>query len=413
MEKNNAIKKDKTMKKENAMEKNTTTKTGTPPAKAGAPVNEDDIKAAIQAALKDVDGNYKITFGYDDIFCHPIVYTYCDFPTYQNIYRKVFVSHDPPENSAIGYCTTGRIGVKVDGAYNYSVILVWANSSTPFEKSLPTFVHEIVHVAQDIFNDVHVDDADGEAMSIFVEREVKRILKEFFHLPTPRDNRDEVMAKLQALLENPSPKEAGMPSEKADTPACEVDRDDAAAAQTSGEAAGGGISKFTTGYDETFLVPLVYTYSDFASFLNLCRNVLHNDELTAEPSIGYYVYERISTKIDKRSDAKVGLVWVNNSTPLEESLSLFIRGIVLVARDLLKDSEVDDRNGEMIAYTVERETKRIMSEFFHLPVPDNPKTRLLEELGHSFAHKDDAPAPGDEKPISNRVKRNRKTSPRR
>ena len=92
---------------------------------------------------------------------------------------------------------------------------------------------------------------------------------------------------------------------------------------------------------------------------------------------------------------------------------MFIRGIVLVARDLLKDSEVDDRNGEMIAYTVERETKRIMSEFFHLPVPDNPKTRLLEELGHSFAHKDDAPAPGDEKPISNRVKRNRKTSPRR
>lgn len=401
------MKKSNTTRKGNTMKKNSTTKSGMTPVKAGAPVNEDDLKAAIQAALKAVDGNYKITFGYDDMFNLPIVYTYCDFPTYQKIYKEVLLNKNPTEIPALGYCTIGRIGVEVDGAHRYDIILVWANSSMPFEKTLPTFVHEIVHVTKHIFDDAGADDVDGEAMACLVERELKRVMEEFFHLPTPDDMRVETMAKLQTLLEKQSSKEAGTPSEMIDAPA--VKRPNAAATQMVGEATGNGNSKFMTGYDETFLVPLVYTYSDFASFQKLCRNVLDNDELPKEPARGYSTFERISAKINGRSDAKIGLVWANNSMPLEETLPVFIHGIFLVVHDILKDTGVNDRSGEVMAYTVEREAKRVMSELFHLPVPENPKTRLLEELGHSLARKDDAPAPDDPKHGQDRteVKRNR------
>ena len=383
------------------MKKNTSKKTGTPPAKAGAPVNEADLKAAIQAALKAVDGNYKITFGYDDIFNQPIVYTYCDFPTYQRIYSEIMLSKTPPEDSARGFCTIGRLSFDVDGVREHSVIMVWANAAISFDLTLPTFVHEIVHVAQFVFERANADDTNGEAMACLVEREVKRVLKEFFHMPTPDDMKTEMMAKIQAFLEKPSSKETGTPSGKSDTPNMKRET----AAQTA-DGAGDKTRKFMTGYDETFLIPLVYTYSDFASFRDLCMNVLDDDNPPVEPSRGYYTFERIAG-INDRCDARVGLVWVNNCTPLEETLPVFIHGIFLVVYDFLKYSCVNDRNGEVMAYTVEKETKRVLSEFFHLPVPENPKTKLLEGLGHSLAHKDDAPAPGGQKPSPDCVRKTR------
>ncbi|MBP5542767.1 MAG: hypothetical protein ILM98_01720 [Kiritimatiellae bacterium] len=389
------------------MKKNTSKKTGTPPAKADAPVNEADLKAAIQKAFEAVGGHFKITIGDDETFEVPIVYTYCDFPTYQKVCKEILFSKKPPENPAQGICSIGRLGIEVDGTCDHSVILVWVNSSTPFEKSLPIFVHEIVHTAQAILGDAIVNDTTGESMAYLVERETRRILAEFFHLPTTDSKKADIMAKLQALLEKNSLQEAVAPSSKEDTPVGE--KESGSVVQAVG-GTGDKNRKFTAGYDETFLVPLVYSYSDFTSFQDLCGNILHNNEVPGEPARAYCTFERIKTEIDGRCDAKIGLVWVNNSAPLQETLTVFIHGIVLVARDMLKDADVNDLNGEVIAYFVEKETKRIMSAFFNMPVPTNPKTRVMEELGHLSFRNDEVTATGSQKPILDRVKEMRDQS---
>jgi hypothetical protein len=54
------------------------------------------------------------------------------------------------------------------------------NNDTPLIDTLPTCIHEIVHMSQDILDVAGVKDSSGEVQAYIVERESARIMKEMY-----------------------------------------------------------------------------------------------------------------------------------------------------------------------------------------------------------------------------------------
>lgn len=143
-------------------------------------------------------GGAKIVYATEPTFSVLMVYAYGDFQTYRELSGRLFRNPRPSEFTANGLAAFGS-GVEEIGQ---SVSLIWVNNSQPLETTLPVFVHEIVHLSQDILDHAGVKDESGELQAYTIERECKRVMREFFGMAIPEEDDKAIHAAKDAVGRN-------------------------------------------------------------------------------------------------------------------------------------------------------------------------------------------------------------------
>lgn len=143
-------------------------------------------------------GGAKIVYATEPTFSVLMVYAYGDFQTYRELSGRLFRNPRPSKFTANGLAAFGS-GVEEIGQ---SVSLIWVNNSQPLETTLPVFVHEIVHLSQDILDHAGVKDESGELQAYTVERECKRVMREFFGMAIPEEDDKAIHAAKDAVGRN-------------------------------------------------------------------------------------------------------------------------------------------------------------------------------------------------------------------
>lgn len=123
--------------------------------------------------------------------------------------------------------------------------------------------------------------------------------------------------------------------------------------------------KTVCGFEPTFNVALVYAYGSFEAYSAL--------ETKLFPSPGKSVSARSCCSFGTGTgdiDTMVGLVWVNSKKcKFEHSLPVFLHEAVLLSQAILDFAGVKDTSGELQAYTVGRECKRLLRELYNQKLP--------------------------------------------
>ena len=140
-------------------------------------------------------GGAKIVYATEPTFSVLMVYAYGDFQSYRELAGKLFRNPRPSEFTANGFAAFG-CGVEEIGQF---VSLIWVNNDQPLENTLPVFVHEIVHLSQDILDHAGIKDESGELQAYTVERECKRVMREFFGMAIPEEDDKAINAAKDAV----------------------------------------------------------------------------------------------------------------------------------------------------------------------------------------------------------------------
>ena len=111
----------------------------------------------------------------DDLFEGAIVYAYCTFSEMKTLFGKIYTREFEGE-PAQAYSFYGPLrGGAVSAGF------VWVDSDrTRRVDAIPSFMHEICHLADNVIEGACVDDKKGEVRAYLVERECRRILNAFF-----------------------------------------------------------------------------------------------------------------------------------------------------------------------------------------------------------------------------------------
>jgi len=128
--------------------------------------------------------------------------------------------------------------------------------------------------------------------------------------------------------------------------------------------------------DPTFGVITVYAYADFKTYKKLSGLLFKNPRPSEFPANGFAAF---GPSVDEL-DAMICLVWVNNRQPIDETLPVFVHEIVHMSQDMLDHAGVQDKSGEVQAYTVERETIRIMKEMLDMRTSRSPSIKKVKEI---------------------------------
>lgn len=151
------------------------------------------------------DETPKVIWGKDPLFGAAVVYAYGSFETFKRLKNSLFDHPEEESFSASGLCAFG-LGVESIGTM---LCLVWANSELhKLENSLPVFMHEIVHLSQDILDWAGVKDSHGEAQAYLVERESERLMREMYNMPIPVEKTSNAIGAILAETLG-KPKESG------------------------------------------------------------------------------------------------------------------------------------------------------------------------------------------------------------
>ncbi len=140
-------------------------------------------------------GGAKIVYATEPTFSVLMVYAYGDFQSYRELAGRLFLNPIPSEFTANGFAAFG-CGVEEIGQF---VSLIWVNNDQPLENTLPVFVHEIVHLSQDILDHAGIKDESGELQAYTVERECKRVMREFFGMAIPEEDDKAINAAKDAV----------------------------------------------------------------------------------------------------------------------------------------------------------------------------------------------------------------------
>ena len=123
--------------------------------------------------------------------------------------------------------------------------------------------------------------------------------------------------------------------------------------------------KTVCGFDPTFHVALVYAYGSFEAYSTLETKLFPSPEKT--------VSARSCCSFGTGAgdiDTMVGLAWVNSKKcKFEHSQPAFLHEIVHLSQAILDFAGVKDTSGELQAYTVEREFKRLLRELYNRKLP--------------------------------------------
>ena len=111
----------------------------------------------------------------DDLFEGAIFYAYCTFSEMKALSGKIY-SQEFEGAAAQAYSFYGPLRGSV-----VSAGFVWVDSDRARRvDAIPSFMHEICHLADNIIEGACVDDRKGEVRAYLVERECRRILNAFF-----------------------------------------------------------------------------------------------------------------------------------------------------------------------------------------------------------------------------------------
>lgn len=135
-------------------------------------------------------------------------------------------------------------------------------------------------------------------------------------------------------------------------------------------------TKLVYAQDPTFNVMMVYAYSNFQTYRKLSKLLFRNPKPSEYPANGFAAFGPSVEEIDR----PMCLVWVNNSQPLEDTLPVFVHEIVHLSQDIMEHAGVQDKSGEVQAYTVEREVIRIMKEMLGMKVSRTSATKKVKEI---------------------------------
>lgn len=135
-------------------------------------------------------------------------------------------------------------------------------------------------------------------------------------------------------------------------------------------------TKLVYAQDPTFNVIMVYAYADFDTYRRLSKLLFRDPKPSDYPANGFAAFGPSVDSIDR----SLCLVWVNNQQPLDETLPIFVHEIVHLSQDIMEHAGVQDRSGEVQAYTVEREVRRVMKELLGMKVPNISVTNKVEEI---------------------------------
>lgn len=116
-------------------------------------------------------------------------------------------------------------------------------------------------------------------------------------------------------------------------------------------------------FDQLYRVVLVYAYGPYDLYKGLASELYEHKEKLLGPASALCTYGGLRKKF---GDHSASLIWVNNDIPLKNSAASWIHEIVHQSQDILKHVSVEDSNGEAQAYLIERESSRILKEFFGL-----------------------------------------------
>ena len=167
--------------------------------------SEKTFMELINAESGKADEAPKVIWGKDPLFGAAVVYAYGTFETYKRLKKSLFDHPEEETFSASGLCVFG-MGAESIGTM---LCLVWANSEIhKLENSLPVFMHEIVHLSQDILDWAGVKDSHGEAQAYLVERESERLMREMYNMPIPADDPSDAIEAILARNIG-KPKESG------------------------------------------------------------------------------------------------------------------------------------------------------------------------------------------------------------
>lgn len=161
-----------------------------------------------------------------------------------------------------------------------------------------------------------------------------------------------------------------------------------APAPQGGDAAG---QKVLYWYDETFSVGIVYAYGPLSLYRDLVARLYpeemrdeDHEKTWKETAKGYCTFGPCRNPDSAPGEdlppvASVGLIWLNNCSPLLETLPVCVHEITHLTQDVLHLARVEDSSGEVQAYMAEREFAKVMEQLYGMKVPRNVK-KILEEL---------------------------------
>ena len=135
------------------------------------------LKKRINEIWPKVGNAGSIYVSVDEMFGCAIVHAYCTFQDLCRVFKALYGSDlsDPP---ARGYCFHGNISGELAHAE-----LVWVNSDACRRNdAIPTFAHEISHMADNIVDENQVQDENGEVRASIVEREIRRVMLDLFEI---------------------------------------------------------------------------------------------------------------------------------------------------------------------------------------------------------------------------------------
>ena len=162
--------------------------------KKESPEDEVKIKALrepiIAKAIREGNIMVRELEGFDTV----VVYAFGSLKLYQALRKKL--GQPVTENrEASGYCCFWQSQIGRNGF----IAIVWVNDTYLKNRldGLPSFVHEISHLADYVFNQTGIDNPSGEAKAYFMENEFAKVANKFFGMDLePAITENQVMEAL-------------------------------------------------------------------------------------------------------------------------------------------------------------------------------------------------------------------------
>ena len=308
-------------------------------------------------------GATKTVVAFDDTFKMGIVYIYGLNRQYVELKARLYAKARLDVSTANGMCSMGAAHPSLRCA---NMTVVWVNSETrKLTECLPTFIHEITHLAQDIHEAAGIQDKSGELMALIEQRESERVLSEIYGMgcggPVSRRDIDRIRKRIGKFTAD----------------ACRGRKDGA-----SGER-----MRTVVHYDDTFRILVVHAYgtsSDYAGLLKLLfvNSDWNKSEVASDGCIG--------DGTPAVGGMDVCLNWINSGRiALQDSIPEFVHQFTHLAKSIIELRKINDRSGEIQAYIEGRESERVLSGLLGMKEAgrDSGKivNRIWKRIGNSVS----------------------------
>lgn len=159
------------------------------------PEDFDTLGQAHRTTVGDVD----VLVAFDPLYHTILVYAYGPYSLWKELSAKLFKTEGKPMGPASALCAFGSAKEEFG---KHVLSLVWVNKEVPLKLSAASWIHEIVHVSQDVLRHVGISDDSGEAQAYFVGREAARVLKAFLGLGSENNTVPADLGKLCGVVDN-------------------------------------------------------------------------------------------------------------------------------------------------------------------------------------------------------------------